>query len=70
MNWAMIHELIASQVGPQGGDVAYLPEAKGVQPIVLAKLGRRLQPIDDVTSFFRILWLLFSFRPQIVQTHG
>jgi glycosyltransferase involved in cell wall biosynthesis len=61
--------LVAGQVGPQEADMAYLAEAEGVHPIVLGKLGRRLQPLDDLNSLFRILRLLFIFRPHIVHTH-
>ncbi len=61
--------LVAGQVGPHEGDMSYLAEAEGVRPVVLTKLGRRLLPVNDLMTFFRILKILFKFQPDIAHTH-
>ena len=61
--------LVAGQVGSAEGDMNYLAEAEGVEPLIIPRLGRRLLPLSDLVAFLRILPLLFSWRPQIVHTH-
>jgi len=61
--------LVAGKVGPEEGDMAYLAEAEGVQPIVLETLGKSLRPVADLKAFLCILRLLFTFRPHILDTH-
>ena len=61
--------LVAGQVGPHEGDMSYLAEAEGVKPVVLTKLGRRLLPVNDLMTFFRILQILVEFQPDIAHTH-
>jgi glycosyltransferase involved in cell wall biosynthesis len=61
--------LVAGQVGPEEGDMDYLAEAEGVEPVIIPRLGRRLKPLSDLVALLRILILLFNWRPQIVHTH-
>jgi len=61
--------LLAGQVGPEEGDMHYLAEAEGVEPVIISRLGRRLLPLSDLVAFLRILRVLFSWRPHIVHTH-
>jgi len=61
--------LVTGQVGAEEGDMTYLAESQAVKPIIIPQLGRRLHPADDLMVFFRVLRLLFKFRPQIVHTH-
>jgi len=61
--------LVAGQVGPEEGDMYYLAEAEGVEPVIIPRLGRRLLPLSDLVALLSILRLLFSWRPQIVHTH-
>ena len=61
--------LVTGIVGPEEGDMAYLAEAHGVKPVVIPRLSRSVRPLDDLLAFFRVLSLLFKFRPQIVHTH-
>jgi glycosyltransferase involved in cell wall biosynthesis len=61
--------LVTGQVGPEEGDMSYLAEAGRVKPIIIPELGRSVRPIDDLIALFRILRLLFKFRPHVVHTH-
>jgi glycosyltransferase involved in cell wall biosynthesis len=61
--------LVAGQVGDDEGDMNYLAEGEGVKPVFLARLGRRVQPLQDLMALVRILRLAFDFQPQIVHTH-
>ena len=61
--------LVTGQVGAEEGDMTYLAESQAVKPIIIPQLGRRLRSADDLMAFFRVLRLLFKFRPQIVHTH-
>jgi glycosyltransferase involved in cell wall biosynthesis len=61
--------LVTGQVGTGEGDMSYLAEAEGVKPVFLSKLGRRLQPLNDLIAFIRILRVFLAFRPDIVHTH-
>ncbi|MGD9036992.1 MAG: glycosyltransferase [Syntrophobacterales bacterium] len=61
--------LVAGQVGPEEGDMHYLAEEEGVEPVIIPRLGRRLQPLSDLVALLRILGLLFNRRPHIVHTH-
>ena len=61
--------LVTGCVGPGEADMIYLAEAQGVRPIIIPQLRRRLQPGDDLVAFFRILHVLFKFRPQVIETH-
>jgi len=61
--------LVTGIVGSEEGDMAYLAEVQGVKPVVIPRLSRSVRPLDDLLALFRILRLLFKFRPQIVHTH-
>ena len=61
--------MVAGQVGPDEGDMSYMAEAEGVKPVILAKLGRKLKPLNDLLALFTILRIIFNFRPHIVHTH-
>lgn len=42
---------------------------KGVKPVVITSLGRKLSPLDDVRALVSIVRLLREVRPDIVHTH-
>ncbi len=61
--------LVAGNVGPQEGDMAYLARAQGVEPVIISQLGSELSPVADLVAFFRTLITMFAFRPDILDTH-
>ena len=61
--------LIAGPVEPPEKDMGYLVEKKGVRPVIIPDLLRRIDPVKDISAFFSILRILRKERPDIVHTH-
>ncbi len=61
--------LVCGPVGPQEGDMAYLAQQRGIQPVYVAELGRELSPLRDVLTLFTLWRLMRRFRPDVVHTH-
>jgi glycosyltransferase involved in cell wall biosynthesis len=61
--------LVCGTIGPQEGDMAYLAQARGIQPVYVAELGRELSPLRDVLTLFKLWRLMRHFRPDVVHTH-
>jgi glycosyltransferase involved in cell wall biosynthesis len=61
--------LVTGQVEEGEGDMGYLADSLGVKPAIISHLGRPLRSADDLIALFRILRLVFKFRPHIIHTH-
>lgn len=61
--------LVAGKVSRHEGDMTYLAEAAGVQPVMLPELGRDLAVVADLAAFVRLWRLMRRIRPHIVHTH-
>jgi glycosyltransferase involved in cell wall biosynthesis len=61
--------LVCGHIGPQEGDMAYLAEQHGIQPVYVAELGRELSPARDLLTLFKLWRLMREFRPDVVDTH-
>ena len=61
--------LVCGQTGPHEGDMAYLAEAHGVAPLVVAELGRELSLLRDVVTLLKLWRLMRRIRPDVVHTH-
>jgi glycosyltransferase involved in cell wall biosynthesis len=61
--------LIAGSVGRREGDMSYLAERVGVQPIYLPRLGRDISPLRDLATVGALYRLLRREQPDIVHTH-
>jgi len=61
--------LVCGQVGPHEGDMAYLAEAHGVTPVLVAELGRELSPLRDLVTLLKLWRLMRRLRPDVVHTH-
>jgi glycosyltransferase involved in cell wall biosynthesis len=61
--------LVTGKVGQHEGDMAYLAQAQGVEPFIISQLCWKLSPAADLVAFFRILRIIFTFRPDILETH-
>ncbi|MFA6356740.1 MAG: glycosyltransferase family 4 protein [Candidatus Omnitrophota bacterium] len=55
----------------EGGDkeMDYLADEKGVKPVIVPEMARRINPLKDLTAFFKILRIIMREKPDIVHTH-
>ena len=61
--------LLAGEVPPGEGSMEYLAYERGVQPIKISKLSRRISVAADLKSFWRLVRLFRRERPMILHTH-
>ena len=61
--------LICGNIETGEGDMMYFAEQQGVQPIVVAQLGRSLNPIRDVVTLWKLYKLIRDLKPDVVHTH-
>lgn len=61
--------LVCGRVSPHEGDMSYLAESKGVEPVFLAALGRDISIAGDARSLVRVREIIRQFKPQIIHTH-
>jgi glycosyltransferase involved in cell wall biosynthesis len=48
----------------------YIPRSLGLQPLIIAKLRRSVNPLNDVLAFRAICKIIREFKPDIVHTHA
>ncbi len=61
--------LVCGHIGPGEGDMAYLAEQRGIQPVYISQLGRELSPLRDMVALIKLWRLMRRTRPDIVHTH-
>ncbi len=61
--------LVSGKVASHEGDMTYFAEQKGVQPIILSKMGREITPIGDMNSLMDVRRIIKRFRPHVIHTH-
>ncbi|MBN3038405.1 MAG: glycosyltransferase family 4 protein [Candidatus Omnitrophica bacterium] len=61
--------LVTGKTGRAEGDMLYLAQEKGVQPVIIPELGRDLNIFNDFIAFWKIFNLIRRQRPDIVHTH-
>ncbi|MFN7210703.1 MAG: glycosyltransferase, partial [Aggregatilineales bacterium] len=61
--------LIAGKLGKGEGDMSYLAERVGVQPLYVPQLGRDISPLRDLATVGQLYRLLRREQPTIVHTH-
>ncbi|MBI9082610.1 MAG: glycosyltransferase [Desulfobacterales bacterium] len=61
--------LVCGPVGHGEGDMSYLAQGDGVQPLLIAELCRELSPIKDLKSFFKLRRIIMRYKPHIIHTH-
>ncbi len=61
--------LVCGKVAPHEGDMAYFAEEKGVEPVILPKMGREITPLGDMKSLVDLRRIIKQFKPHIIHTH-
>ncbi|MBN1678695.1 MAG: glycosyltransferase [Anaerolineae bacterium] len=61
--------LVCGHIGPHEGDMAYLADQRGIEPIYINELGRALSPLRDSVTLFKLWRLMRKIRPDVVHTH-
>ena len=61
--------LVAGKVGEDEGDMSYYAEQHGVEPIIIAELGRELHPLRDLKTLWKVYRLIRQIKPHVVNTH-
>jgi glycosyltransferase involved in cell wall biosynthesis len=61
--------LVCGSIEPGEGDMAYYAEAHGVQPVIIAELGRALHPVRDLVTLWKVYRLIRKLKPDVVHTH-
>ncbi len=61
--------LVTGRESPSEGTFRTLAQARGVEPYVLAQLGREVSPTNDLRATMSMFRLIRSLRPHIVHTH-
>jgi glycosyltransferase involved in cell wall biosynthesis len=61
--------LVAGSLGAHEGDMTGYAREHGVEPVMIAPLGRSLNPWRDLITLRRLYRLMRDFQPQVVHTH-
>ena len=61
--------LITGRVGIDEKDMGYLAGERGVEPLIIPELERKINPIKDIIALWKIYFIMRRERPDIVHTH-
>lgn len=61
--------LVTGSLSETEGDMSYLAEELGVEPIVIPSMGREISPFDDLRTLRALIRLMREQRPHVVHTH-
>lgn len=61
--------LVTGQIAPTEGDMSYLAQEQGVEPVLIPELGREIHWKKDPVAFWKIFRVMRKLRPAIVHTH-
>lgn len=64
-----VSQLVAGEIGPGEGDMAYLASDKGVTPLYIEGLGREISPLADLRVLMALVRLISREKPDVVHTH-
>lgn len=61
--------LVSGVEAPEEGNMHALADGKGVKPFIIPSLGRELNPLYDLKTFWQLFRLIRKEKPDIVHTH-
>lgn len=61
--------LVTGSVGPAEGDFGGVARARGVEPVVIPELARRIRPHRDLIALGKLVRCFRGLQPDIVHTH-
>jgi len=61
--------LVSGSAGPNEGDMSYYAREKNVRPYYIPELGRELNVVNDLISFWKLSKIIKKERPDIIHTH-
>nr|MBN1229343.1 glycosyltransferase family 4 protein [Anaerolineae bacterium] len=61
--------LVTGSIGEAEGDMAYMAERYGVEPVYIPALQRKIAPLQDVRALIQLIRLIRQEKPHIVHTH-
>lgn len=61
--------LVTGRAGVDEKDMGYLAREKGVEPLIIPELERKINPIKDVIALWKIYLIMRREKPDIVHTH-
>jgi len=61
--------LVSGTLGRNEGDMSYLAQENGIEPLVIPELQREVHIIGDIISFYKLFRLIKKEKPDVVHTH-
>lgn len=61
--------LVSGVEAPEEGNMHALADEKGIKPFIIPSLGRELNPLYDLKTFWQLFRLIRKEKPDIVHTH-
>ncbi len=61
--------LVTGSVRENEGNMMYLAEEAGVEPVIIRELAREISPFSDIIAFWKLFRFLKKEQPDIVHTH-
>lgn len=61
--------LVCGRVSSYEGDMSYLADSRGIEPVVLPRLGREISPLDDLYALKDLGRIISRYKPHIIHTH-
>jgi glycosyltransferase involved in cell wall biosynthesis len=61
--------VVCGQVGEHEGDMRYIVEERGIEPLIIPELGREISLLRDARALLKLYRLMRRIHPHIVHTH-
>lgn len=61
--------LVTGRAGVDEKDMGYLAGEKGVEPLIIPELERKISPVKDILALWKIYLIMRREKPDIVHTH-